>query len=408
MRSGSQKQAVRKRDEKGEKPVKKNRIIYAILWFVSLAGISFYGGPVSYGFFALLTLIPLVSFIYLLAVMLFFRIYQELDSKNLVADHVVPFYFTLMNEFFFGFASIRVRFYSSFSTISGLDDGIEYELLPKTGIQKQTSLVCKYRGEYEVGIKRVEMQDYLRLIRLSYQNREALRVVVKPNLAELTQLRGVDFADVFSRDSLHQQTEPDAVVRRYEQGDDLRWINWKASARSGELLSRRLTGEEREGVALLMGTYRGSKDPLEYLPVENKLLEATLALALFFAKKKIPVQAMHLAEGLVEKSLLGLEQFDSYYATLSGVEFREEYAEARFLEAASSRRELFDVRTAFLVLQEWTDAAEGMVRLLSENHVYAVVYLIQNEEPKELSGWNIPRAKLFRIETDADLGEVMG
>ncbi len=138
--------------------MKRNRILFCILWVLSVVGISFYGGPVSYGFFALLTLIPIFSFGYLLCVMFFFRIYQELDSKNLVANHTVPFFFKLMNEYFFGFASIRVRFFSSFSTISGLDDGIEYELLPKTGITKQTDLVCKYRGEYEVGIKQVEMQ----------------------------------------------------------------------------------------------------------------------------------------------------------------------------------------------------------------------------------------------------------
>lgn len=388
--------------------MKRNRILFAILWLLALVGISFFGGPISYGFFALLTLLPVVSFLYLLAVMFFFRIYQELDSKNLVANHVVPFYFTLMNEYFFGFSSIRVRFYSSFSTISGLSDELEYELLPKTGIQKQTSLVCKYRGEYEVGIKRVEMQDYFRLLHLSYHNREALRVVVRPDLIRLAELPGVDFQEVCARDSAFSQTEPDVVVHRYEQGEDLRRIHWKASARSGELLSRNMISEEREGVAILLGTCRKKEDPLYYLPVENKLLEVALAVALFFAGKKIPVQAFHLAAELTEQSISGLEQFDGYYSALSGVEFREEYGEKLFLEKAAARQSLFGARTAFLVLQEWTDAAEGMVRLLSENQVYAVVYLIQDEEPERLLRWNIPRAKLIRIRTDEDLKEVTG
>jgi len=388
--------------------MKQNRIVFAVLWILSLVGISFYGGPVSYGFFALTTLIPIVSFVYLLAVMLFFRIYQELDSKNLVADHVVPFYFNLMNEFFFGFASIRVRFYSSFSSIGGLDDGTEYELLPGTGIQKQTSLVCRYRGEYEVGIKRVEMQDYFRLLRLSYHNREALRVVVKPNLVQLEELRGVDFPDVPARDSMFHRTEPDVLVRRYEQGDDLRRIHWKASARSGELLSRGYVGEERDGVGLLMGTWRCSEEPKQYLPIENKMLEVTLALALFFAKKKISLRTLHLSGELTERSIFGMEQFEGYYAALSGAEFREEYREEAFLEAAVARQELFALRTVFLVLQDWTDAAEGMVRLLSENHVYTVVYLVHDGELRKNTGWSIPRAKLFQIRTDADLREVMG
>ena len=78
--------------------MKRNRIIFLILWILSLVGISFFGGPVSYGFFAMLTLLPLVSLIYLFSVFHFFRIYQELDGKHLVADQTVPFYFTLMND----------------------------------------------------------------------------------------------------------------------------------------------------------------------------------------------------------------------------------------------------------------------------------------------------------------------
>ena len=49
-----------------------------------------------------------------------------------------------------------------------------------------------------------------------------------------------------------------------------------------------------------------------------------------------------------------------------------------------------------------------MVRLLSENHVYTVVYLVHDGELRKNTGWSIPRAKLFQIRTDADLREVMG
>ena len=47
--------------------MKRNRILFAILWVVSLVGISLFGGPISYGFFALLTILPLISFLYLLS-----------------------------------------------------------------------------------------------------------------------------------------------------------------------------------------------------------------------------------------------------------------------------------------------------------------------------------------------------
>ena len=387
--------------------MKRNRIIFAILWILSLVGISFFGGPVSYGFFVLLTFLPLVSLLYLLFVFIFFRIYQELDGKQLMANHVVPFYFTLMNEYHFGFVGIRVRFYSSFSTISGLDDGVEYELLPQTGIKKQTGLTCKYRGEYEVGIKTVELTDYFRLIRISYHNREALRVIVKPNLVELSDLRSVDLAQTMARDTQTNPSERDVLVRNYEAGDDVRQINWKASARTGDLLVRKMIGEEREGVGILMGTNRISDDNMVYLPVENKMLETAIALTLFFAKKNILVHAYHASGGLTERSIYGLAQFDAFYEAFSAVEFRDDVTEDQLLAQASARPEIFRCKTVFLVLHEWTPQALEMVRLLHENNVFAVAYLVRKDLPDNLPGSQLPGTELVWISPDADLQEVM-
>ena len=386
--------------------MKRNRRIFLILWILSLVGISFFGGPVSYGFFAVLTLTPIVSLIYLVCVFAFFRIYQELDGKQLVANHTVPFFFTLMNEYWFGFAGIRVRFFSSFSAISGLDDGTEYELLPKTGVTKQTSLVCKYRGEYEVGIKSVEIQDYFRLIRLSYHNKETLRVIVKPNLVELTNLKSIDLSQTMARESMQNQTEPDVLVRNYEPGDDVRQMNWKASARSGQLLIRKRTGEEREGVSILLGTNRCSREQKEYLPVENKMLETALALAYFFAKKNILTHVYYGAETLVEKNVSALNQFDAFYESLCTVEYREDASEADFLAKAAGRREIFQCKTVFLVLHEWTGAALEMLRLLRENNVFAIACLVRDDDPEDLPGGKMPGTLILRIGTDEDLTEV--
>jgi len=384
--------------------MKRNRIIFLILWILSLVGISFFGGPVSYGFFAMLTLLPLVSLIYLFFVFHFFRIYQELDGKHLVADQTVPFYFTLMNEYFFGFAGIRVRFFSSFSTISGLDDAAEYELLPKTGIKKQTSLACKYRGEYEVGIKMVEIQDYFRLFRIAYHNRETLRVIVKPNLVELSGLGSENLEQALPRDSQANASETDALVRKYEAGDDPRRIHWMASARSSELFVRNLTGQEREGVGILMGTHRPSEDPLLYLPVENKILELTLALALFFVKKNIEVHAHYLQGTLTEASAAGLERFDAFYEMLSGTEFGKSFPEAELFAQASGRPEVFRFKTVYMVVRELSAEALQMAKLLRDNHVFAVIYVISDEIPQEQGG--DAGISVVRIGTQEDLKEV--
>ena len=146
--------------------MRRNRIIWLCLWVLSLVGISFRGGAVSYGFFAVLTLVPIISLLYLLAVYILFHVYQKVEQRYASVNEPVRYHFSLVNEYPLLFCGIRVNFFSSFSTITGLDSETEYELQPHTRIEKETNLICKYRGEYEVGIKEIEIQDFFRLFRI--------------------------------------------------------------------------------------------------------------------------------------------------------------------------------------------------------------------------------------------------
>ena len=111
--------------------MKRNFRILLGLWILSIIGISLRGGPVTYGIFFLLTFLPVSSLFYIWLVILLFKIFQDLEGKELTANHPAVFRFVLQNESFLLFSGVRVRFYSDFSEISGLSDDIEYELMPK-------------------------------------------------------------------------------------------------------------------------------------------------------------------------------------------------------------------------------------------------------------------------------------
>ena len=97
--------------------MRRNWLILAALWILSLVGISFFGGTISYGFFAVVTMIPLASLLYLFLVLARFKVYQHFECPEIVSNHVVPFYFTLQNDDWFPFSGVRVTIYSDFSSI---------------------------------------------------------------------------------------------------------------------------------------------------------------------------------------------------------------------------------------------------------------------------------------------------
>ncbi len=387
--------------------MKRNRLIFLILWLISLAGISFWGGVVSYGFFMFMTLVPVASLIYLLAVYIAFKVYQQVEGRDLVVNHAHPFLFILQNEYFFTYSSVRVNLFSDFSRITGQDDGAEYELLPKSGIRNEATLICRYRGEYDVGVRNIEIMDYLRLFRIRYRNKATVRVLVKPDLIRLDELRSIDIQLLNSIHVPANPEEPDVFVRKYEPGDDIRFVEWKASARANELLVRKRTGEEQQGVGILMSTERKSREPSEYLPLENKILETALALSWYFTAKNTPISMNYLGTSMRTSVVDRPEHFNEFYEEMSAVTFSDTYTEKSMLELSERGGVLYSMKAVFMVLSSLTEEALTLASMLYRHHISVVIYLISDHAEDIVPGMDLPGTSIVRIPREAVLREVL-
>ncbi|MBR6159292.1 MAG: DUF58 domain-containing protein [Lachnospiraceae bacterium] len=387
--------------------MRRNRIIWLVSWIISIIGISFYGGPVSFGSLIVITAIPAVSLLYILCVIIQFKVYQKIDARNLVCDHPDQFYLTLQNESFISFSGIRIGFFPDFSTISGLDDGIEYELAPKTGIKKQTRIVCRYRGEYEVGISRIIVTDFFRLFTVTYKNREPLRVIVKPNIISVPQIKGAVEALNSSGDPAASRTEPDVLVREYVPTDDSRMINWKATAVTGKLMVREYTGTQRRGIGIIMDPKRYSDTPKEYLPVENKILETVIALTLFFSDRNIPVSVYSKDKEMTESIVSSPGQFDAFYEIMSSYGFDERENIAGVFEEVFASGAVTGKSAMFIVVHEIDEECASYIKKLGTSGMFVTVYVVSDCEDRRGLIDNIPRCSICCVATDADIAEVL-
>ena len=387
--------------------MRRNRLILAALWILSVICISFYGGSVSYGFFAVVTLVPVVSLIYLLLVLSRFKIYQHFECPEIVSDHIVPFYFTLQNEDLFAFSGIRVSFYSDFSSIEGLSDDIEYELLPKTKIKKETGLICRYRGEYLVGIKSVTLCDYLRLFRITCKNREPVRVTVNPDIKRIDNIKSFETDAVSDRENEANLSHPDVTVRDYATGDDIRRINWKQTARLQKLTVRNYIGEEKDGIGLLTDTERISSNISDYLPVENRILEISLALTLFLKDRNIPVYAYTLrGEGagcVIDSS----DSFNSFYKTMSSVIFERTQDRSGAYASFIDNRELHSKRIFFIITSLVDNPVREFAKSLNTGNVDVVIYLVKNIPAGTSESESFFHTKLLTVPAEGNLSDFL-
>ena len=377
------------------------------MWILSLAGISFRGGAVSYGLFAVLTLIPIFSLLYLFAVYILFHIYQNIERRYVTVNEPVRYRFSLVNECPLVFAGIRVKFFSSFSRITTLDDEPEYELQPKTRIERETNLICRYRGEYDVGIKEIEMQDYFRLFRITYKARQRVQAVVKPQLLKLDRIGGIELADAV-RTSEHNRTELDILSREYVSGDDRRLINWSQSARTGTLMTRTQTGTANQDIAIIMDTARISNNRSVYIPTENRMLEIILAVAYYFSRQNILSTEYHYQQEIVRSSVGDAARFEEFYETLSSVSFGSGNSHEALYDAITRRTDIFNSSMIFLVLSFWDSTAEKLLTLFERSELSTVIFLVTDDEQDTPDLTGFTRSRLISISPYDEMAEDMG
>lgn len=374
------------------------------LWVLSLAAISCYGGTVSYGIFWGITFIPVVSAIYLIFVYFNLRIYQQIESRDMVCGQPMPYFFVLQNDGFCVFASISVNLFSSFSTVEDLPGDTEYELLPGDKYAFETKLTCKYRGEYEVGVKEIIMTDFFRIFKVRYRIPGSIKALVLPRITRVSALSAIDSLTVLpQRESLRERTTPDIVVRDYVSGDSLKQIHWKATAREQKLKVRNQTGEEKQGISLLWDTARYGKAPKDYLPIEDKILETVLAISIFLAEKNTPFTAYFSQKTLISAHLEKLGDFDGFYGQIAGVQFDQEADFLKTLLKVTESGILFDSRIIFCVLHRLNAEILTLAERLERAGSMVVLYLITDENTDDYLKQSNERLKITAIPIDAVL-----
>ncbi len=354
-------------------------LILTILLIIGLVGISFYGGPVTYIFLLLVVLVPLTCIVYILLVIYSLKIYQRSDGRTMVCSTPSDFYITLVNESLFSFSSIKIKFYSSFSTVSGLSEDVEYELPPHSSITRATRLVCRYRGEYKVGIKELTIRDFLGLFTMTFPIKEPLEVIVAPAMIELESLRlDTEFTGA-GKDSFTNPSDADIIVREYVPGDDVRLIHHKATAVMQKLMVRERTGVEKTGIAIVMESARYSDAPEDYLPLENRIIESTLALALYYVKRSISVDVIYRSAGYMRETVRSHADYERLYSAMRSYSFGGSDSTLRLLDEFGTSTAAQGYCMLIFILADESPNVIDLIGKMNVTGVPSVIYATDKE-----------------------------
>ena len=140
------------------------------------------------------------------------------------------------------------------------------------------------RGEYEFGMIRVFVKSPLGLIRRRYNFKQAETLPVYPSFLQMRKYELIAISNHLTDIGIKKirrlgHSLEFEQVKNYVQGDDYRTINWKATARRGELMTNAYTDEKAQHVYCIIDKSRAMKMPFDGLSLLDYAINASLVLS---------------------------------------------------------------------------------------------------------------------------------
>lgn len=283
-------------------------LYFDLRFFYSLFGIAFlflisFWVPILYNltwvFSAILLLIIVTEMI-----MLF-------KENSIKAERILPEKFSNSDE---NIIKIKLKNGYAFKISAEIIDEIPIQFQKRDFLKRliipahqanefEYSLIPLKRGEYRFGNLNIFTSALLQLVKRRYVFNKDQMVKVYPSFIQMKKL---DFLALDQKISLQGikkirrigHTMEFEQIKEYVQGDDVRTINWKASAKNSRLMINQFQDEKAQPVYSIIDCGRVMKMPFEGLSLLDYSINSTLAFSNVALKKKDRVGMMAFSKDL--------------------------------------------------------------------------------------------------------------
>ncbi|RAJ01671.1 uncharacterized protein (DUF58 family) [Chitinophaga skermanii] len=268
------------------------------------------------------------------------------------------------------------------------------QLPANEGTQVHYSLRPTERGEYKFGQVNVFVKSMLNVIRRRFTTGEAQAVKVYPSFLQLRnyQLNAVNnkVSDLgmHKRRLIGHSMEFDHI-KEYTQGDDVRTLNWKATARRGNLMVNSFMEEKSQQIYCVIDKGRTMKMPFEGLTLLDYAVNATLVFSSVALNKGDKAGLVTFADQSVDvlaasnKKIQLNNILEKLYAQTT------HWMEADYERLAVQLRNAVSQRSLVILFTNFESNASlqrqmPYLRTLAKYHLLLVVFF-ENTELKKLS-----------------------
>lgn len=167
---------------------------------------------------------------------------------------------------------------------------IKKSVKPNSFIDFQYFLKPVTRGEYFFGTLNVYVATPLRLVSKRYRFAKDIMVPTYPSFIQLRKYDLIAFSNNLMQYGMKKirrigHTMEFEQIKEYTQGDDIRTLNWKATAKKNNLMVNQYQDEKSQNVYMVLDKGRTMKMPFDGMSLLDYAINATLVLSNVILKK---------------------------------------------------------------------------------------------------------------------------
>ena len=304
------------------------------------------GAAVYYLMAAMLGMMALVGFLSALLTLLTMRIGLTAQKKRAERGESVAVRLLLKRRTLLPMASIELEVSAP---EEGRDTGrIIVGTAPLRGREYRYAIRCAHRGVYEVGVSRVRVTDIFGLFSLSRRVKgTTARVEVTPRLLT-TPAMLVKPGDEGpqGRMRMTEDLASPSGVRAWQEGDSLKKVHWKLTARRRELMVRTFEESARPDFLILLDCAPVNAMKSHVRTIEDALGEAAAAAALAQMEAGYPVRMPLTAATPTEAAGQTPGEIAHFLSALTWLRFDSPYSFEQVIQLELRRM----LRTGALIL----------------------------------------------------------
>ncbi|NLM10417.1 MAG: DUF58 domain-containing protein [Clostridiaceae bacterium] len=262
--------------------MKRSRIRYLILLFLSFVYIYFDGGFLPYTLFFIVLLLPAASFTYLIIVFNTFKYTEKLEKREYQKGEMLDYTLRIHNV-----TPLYITYFNVYMHMEGqmLIKGMKNEQLtlkPFSVQEFKFNVPILYRGKYKVGISHIEVKDFLNLISVKYLPGETKEIRVFPRILPVQEL-DIPYVRMSENEYLSQNKDTGHTeirdIRDYMYGDSFKKIHWKLSSKYNKWMVKETNASSEKEFWILLNLSKMYGRAEDVLMIEDRTVEFLVSLA---------------------------------------------------------------------------------------------------------------------------------